>query len=177
MKFQRQIHIIASCLILGLYWLILNSGILINLFDKSMPAGIYIKSSQKAEKGFLAITCLTSEIAAYGLERGYLNKGRCPTGIRPVMKVVMAMEGDTISVDNGGVAINENFVEGCHISDKDSNNRPLQKFYRPQKFVLKKNEFWLISNHKPNSWDSRYWGAVPIEGCVKPILVINGKNI
>jgi type IV secretory pathway protease TraF len=99
MKFQRYIHITVSCLALGLYWLILSSGVFINFSDKSMPAGIYKRTKQKPDRGSLAITCLTPEIAAYGLQRGYLNKGRCPTGIEPVMKIVMAMEGDTISIE------------------------------------------------------------------------------
>lgn len=173
MKFQRQIQITASCLALGLYALILNSGVFINLSDKSMPAGIYIRINERTARGTLAVTCLTPEIAAYGLERGYLKKGRCSTGIEPVMKIVMAMEDDTISIEEGSISINERSVKESRILDEDSNNRPLQKFYSAQTFLLKSDEFWLMSNHKPNSWDSRYWGAVPIESRVEPILVIN----
>lgn len=172
MKLKRKIQIITSVLALALYgWLIQESGLLFNLFDHSMPAGIYQKVELKPTQGSLAVTCLKPEIAAYGLERGYLKKGRCSTGIEPVLKRVMAVECDMVTFENEGIKTNGEFLKGYRIAGKDSLGRPLKKFYSGGVYTLKEGEYWLMSDYKPNSWDSRYWGAVGVESGVKPVLL------
>ncbi len=176
MKNLHYKYLIAWSLILGLIVLIIKNGFYINLFDNSMPAGIYKRINEKPKKGSFAITCLSQEIAWYGLERGYLRRGLCSTGIQPVLKRVMAIEGDTLSFNTGLIFINGKLVDGYRIWELDSSKRPLKVFYANGHYIVKKNEYWLMSNHKPNSWDSRYWGAVPVEGLVKPVLVFNGES-
>lgn len=177
MKFLQNKKIILSILALVFYgWLVFESGIFINLFDKSMPSGIYKKDKQKPVRGSLAITCLTLELAEYGLQRGYLKKGQCSTGIQPVLKKVMAIEGDTLTFQDDIVKINGEALKRYRIVQKDSQNRPLKIFYPISVYTLKEGEYWLMSDYKPNSWDSRYWGAVPVMSQVKALWIIDLKS-
>lgn len=135
----------------------------------SMPRGIYREVNRLPAKGEIAASCLTYEVAQHGLERGYFLKGNCDTGIQPVIKPIQAMEGDVVSIEEGEISINGQIVHGYQVHSIDSQGRPLKKFYHGEQ-KLKKGEFWLMSNFKDNSYDSRYFGAVSVEYIVEPVI-------
>jgi conjugative transfer signal peptidase TraF len=127
---------------------------------------------ENPKTGSFAATCLTEELACYGLERGYLMKGKCPTGIQPVLKKVYAGVKDAVTIKNGRVAVNGHELDGFDILETDSQGRVIAVFYK-DKVILKKDEFWLMSDHKKNSWDSRYWGPVTTEYTFIPVWTFN----
>ena len=78
----------------------------INL-TSSMPIGIYQRQVTHAiHHGNIVAVCLPEQIARLGLKRGYLQKGRCPSGAIPVLKEVIAVPGDEVSVTKDDIIVN-----------------------------------------------------------------------
>jgi conjugative transfer signal peptidase TraF len=141
-----------------------------NLFTHSLPYGIYMKISGPPHRGEYAASCLSQEIAEYGIHRGYLVPGRCPTGSVIVLKVIKGTPGDHFSVKNGFLEINGNSYA---IMDKDSSGRRLKSFYKMREGIIAKGKYLLLSDFVKNSWDSRYWGPVDIQFLLKPLWIFD----
>ncbi len=139
-----------------------------NLFTHSLPYGIYMKVEGVPQRGDYAASCLTPQMARYGIARGYLVQGNCPTGSVLVLKKIKGLPGDHFRV-------RRNFLElkgaSYRIMNEDSLLRPLKIFYAPDDNILGKDRYMLISDFKSNSWDSRYWGPVSIQFLLKPLWI------
>ncbi|KRA65255.1 conjugative transfer signal peptidase TraF [Rhizobium sp. Root651] len=91
--------------------------------------------------------------------RGYLRSGSCPGGVAPLIKTVIAVAGQHIEI---GVSVS---VDGWGVSSsslalRDGKGRPLTPFPSgivPPGYVFLHSTF-------PGSYDSRYFGPVPISG-------------
>lgn len=162
---------IVLCLILC-WTAVIKYRIYFNVLSSSMPRGIYKRVDEEPKTGSIAATCLTEELARYGLERGYLTKGQCPTGIQPVLKKIFAGDNDTVAIHNNIVTVNGHELSGFEILVTDSQGRDVELFYEGEQ-LFKKDEYWLMSDLKRNSWDSRYWGAVSIVYTLEPVWTIN----
>lgn len=158
-------------LALAVYSIALINGLKVNWHSDSIPFGIYRRVDEIPVKGKLAASCLNYEITQHGLERGYFIKGECDTGIQPVVKPVTAVEGDAVSVTGEVISINGKEMSDYKIYQQDSKRRPLKRFYY-DRYVLKKGEYWLMSDYKDNSYDSRYWGAVKVSYVVEPVVTV-----
>jgi conjugative transfer signal peptidase TraF len=162
---------IRQCFILILFGLIiLNFAhfIYFNIFTHSLPYGIYIKKNGVPQRGDFAASCLTAEIARYGITRGYLAQGNCDTGTVLVLKMIKGLPGDHFAVNNRFFAING---YSYHIMDQDSSRRTLSIFYKEKEGVLDREKYILLSDFAKNSWDSRYWGPVNIQFLLKPLWI------
>ncbi|MDE2028900.1 MAG: S26 family signal peptidase [Candidatus Omnitrophica bacterium] len=155
--------------------LILNftHRIYFNFFTHSLAYGIYMRFEGTPRKGDYAASCLTPKIARYGMDRHYLASGNCSTGAVKVLKVIKGIPGDHFKVEQGSLILNGH---AYNIKTKDSSGRALRVFYR-QEGILKKGEYFLLSNFAANSWDSRYWGPVGIEFLLKPLLVFEKVKV
>jgi len=164
-------------------WLLIILGILIflnyshfvffNIYTHSLPYGIYIKTPGIPERDSYAATCLTPEIAQYGIERGYLAKGVCQSGTVLVLKVIKGIPGDHYSVKNGFFELNG---VSYNIVPKDSLGRPLKVFYGQNQGTVEPGKYILLSTFIKNSWDSRYWGPVGVEFLVKPLWIFDHEK-
>jgi conjugative transfer signal peptidase TraF len=108
------------------------------------------------------------------MHRGYIASGVCPGGYEPLLKPVAAIAGDVVSVNAAGIAVNGNPVADTVALAQDSAGRALQALplglYR-----VSPGEVWVLSDHDPRSFDSRYFGAVPaakIAGIARQLWVI-----
>ena len=150
--------------------LILNTRILyFNIISHSLPPGIYIKTNAPPKIGEYAASCLTQEIADYGLSHRYLMQGGCSTGIVPVMKIIKGVPGSWYSNKDGVFKIKPAQQEYL-LKSVDSKNRPLKIFYSASSSFVNKGNYLLLSTYVPNSWDSRYWGPVPINFVLEPLI-------
>ena len=129
--------------VLLLFWCF---GLRINL-TPSLPQGFYVLCPGTPGKGDFATFCLEGEFADLARERGYLQAGSCPSGLRPLLKTLVGLPGDAIpgglrirSVDSLGRAMPSALPEGIIPSDMA-----------------------LVLADHPGSFDGRYFGLVPLE--------------
>jgi conjugative transfer signal peptidase TraF len=121
----------------------------INTSVSAAPVGLYLRTAPRPGRGKLVEVCLPSEVARFGIERSYIGRSwRCPDGSEPVGKRIVGMPGDFVDIDPATVL------------RADTAGRLLHHFPFG-KHRLKAGEIWLAGSAR-NSWDSRYYGGVPI---------------
>jgi conjugative transfer signal peptidase TraF len=154
----------------GLRWNLTNS----------MPRGIYRRTDAPLVRGQLVAFCLDQQWAEFGQERGYIQRmpewlwpRECPGGTQPLLKPIVAMEGDTIDTTAGVVIVNGKMVHEAEVRFNDSQGRQLS--HAPWRvYRLAPGELWVMSTHAENSWDSRYFGPIREEQVIataQPIWV------
>ena len=163
MKFKRNIIIIYSLLFVFLF--------VMGIFHKmgftynptsSLPKGIYKLTEtdpKEYKKGDLIMFCLPEAEALKAKKRGYWKTGytTCPGDFPPLIKKVIGVSGDSIKIKNETVHINGIALKNGKISKKDRRGRELKPC---GDIVVGDNEIFAMSLYNPNSWDSRYFGAI-----------------
>jgi conjugative transfer signal peptidase TraF len=114
----------------------------------SLPKGIYRLASGAPQKNDLVSFCLEGEFAELALERGYLEPGSCPSGLRLLLKRLAALPGDSID------------PSAFQIRSVDSHGRTMSAVPLPS--VVPPGMALVLADH-PGSFDSRYFGLVPLE--------------
>jgi conjugative transfer signal peptidase TraF len=144
-----------SCVLFGMAW---GSGLRL-VVSPSVPIGIYRATQEPIVRGAYVAVCLPADIAAFAKERQYLSFGFCDGWVQPVIKVVGAVAGDRVIVQETGVSVNGEALLNSETLAQDSAGRPLTHVTWRIHYVLD-GEVWLFSFHDPRSWDSRYYGPV-----------------
>jgi conjugative transfer signal peptidase TraF len=142
----------------------------------SMPFGLWRVSSAatRLQRGQIVTVCLpattlTREAAA----RGYLSAGPCPGGYEPLIKPVAAVAGDVVTVMPLGVTVNGRSLDNTAQLVRDDAGRPLWPFPAGV-YPVMPGQVWLLSGHDGRSFDSRYFGPVPVtnvQGLARPLWV------
>jgi conjugative transfer signal peptidase TraF len=128
-------------------------GLRITLTDSSAPAGIYrLVTGVPVVRGALVAACLPAAIARTGLVRGYLRKGDCRAGAEPVAKVIGAVAGDMVDLEQGWVAVNAVTFANSRTAARDSAGRPLPHVAWGSRRVHE-GEVWLFGFNDSRSWD------------------------
>lgn len=134
----------------------------------SLPKGVYrIVSGDPAPinfvRGDLVSFCLEGEFAELALERGYLEPGSCPSGLRPLLKRLAALPGDFVDPYSSPI---------CAV---DSHGRSMSPALVPG--VVPSGMALVLADH-PGSFDSRYFGFVPLDSLqrVEPVFLFNPKG-
>lgn len=155
------------------------AGYRINL-TPSMPLGIW-KKSTIVHRGSYVAACLPPDTGAAQLavERGYLPAGQCPGGFAPLLKQIVAIPGDTVTLTDEQVWINEILLRDSRVLSEDSAGRPLVPYPRGT-YQVPPNEYWLFATNLPQSFDSRYFGPVPessILNSLVPVAIHQPKGL
>lgn len=153
---------------LGVRW----SGIRINL-SSSIPEGLYRErglSAGSLRRGDAVLACLPSHMARFGRERGYLPRGPCPGGAMPVGKLVLALPGDTVIVDNDGLKVNGVWIAGSRPRRVDHRGRPLPQLAHAA-YAVGTGQLWLGSRSEAG-FDSRYFGAIPSTSVIAELTAL-----
>jgi conjugative transfer signal peptidase TraF len=145
-------------LILVLCWC---AGLRINL-TPSLPQGVYALCPGAPGKGDFVSFCLEGAFADVARERGYLGAGSCPSGLRPLLKMVAGLPGDTIPGD-------------LIVRPADSRGRSMPSVL--QSGVIPTGMALVLAEH-PGSFDSRYFGLVPLDALqrVEPVFVFHNSQ-
>ena len=114
----------------------------------SLPKGIYRLAPGFPEKNDLVSVCLQGEFAELALERGYLEPGSCPSGLRPLLKRLAALPGESVDPST------------FPIRSVDSQGRSISPVLMPG--VVPPGMALVLADH-PGSFDSRYFGFVPLD--------------
>jgi conjugative transfer signal peptidase TraF len=148
-------------------------------WTSSMPLGLYRESPARLERGALVLICLPEAMARVGRQRRYLPLGDCPEGVSPIVKQIVAITGDEIELQEEFLAVKGVVVDRTGLRSNDSLGRPLDHVPLGRRLVAD-GEVWVLGSERSRSWDSRYFGAVPVESIVasaKPVLTLgSGAN-
>jgi conjugative transfer signal peptidase TraF len=148
------------------------TGLRVN-FTPSMPMGLYRLTSIPTtgiSRGMLVAACPPPDAAELGRLRGYLAVGPCPGDVEPLLKTVVAVEGDIVAVSSRGVAVNNCFLHNSGRLSADRMGRPLRP-WSSIAYALRRGEIWLYADNV-RSWDSRYWGPISTTHVVSQVLTV-----
>jgi conjugative transfer signal peptidase TraF len=157
---------------LGAAW---SAGLRVNE-TASMPRGLWQVSGVATllVRGRIVTACLPDTASTReAVARGYLSAGWCPGGYEPLVKPVAAIAEDVVTVTPQGVAVNDRLVDNTAQHVRDDAGRPLRPF-PPGIYRVMPGQVWLLSGHDGRSFDSRYFGPVPVtnvQGLVRPLWV------
>ena len=158
--------LIAGPLIAGL------CGVMINT-SASLPTGYYQSRPLVLERGALVVACVPAEAVEDGTARRYISPPpiralftlpglRCPEDVTPILKPIGAVPGDLVELQADRVTVNGIALPNSGTHPEDSLGRPLTHWpwgtYR-----VADNEVWLFATEAVRSWDSRYFGPVPLD--------------
>ena len=140
------------------YVLIKIGGWRYNTSD-SMKTGFYrVHKDIPIKLGATVEVCLPNNVAKMAYLRGYLKTGSCADGIEPLVKKIIAVPNDIVSVDSHGMTVNGMFYAAPQ-HKADSKGRVLVPFHLNNKKI---DGYLLYGANDPDkSWDSRYYGIVP----------------
>ena len=135
-------------------------GVGLNL-SRSAPRGLYRAVPGAPARGELVTACLPLELALFGRVRGYLGPGDCPGGTQPVLKTVGAVAGDRVDLDREAVSVNTMPLLRHPVQAVDSSARRLPRVPFGS-YPVADDQVWLFGLSDARSWDSRYFGPVPL---------------
>jgi conjugative transfer signal peptidase TraF len=134
-------------------------GIRIN-GSPSLPVGLYVVTAN-SDANFVEF-CPTGPVAQLAVARGYRDAGSCSDGGAPLLKPVIARARDTVEVSAAGLAVNGNLLPNTAPMRYDTNNRPLTP-WPSGRYTVTGDSVWVASSYNARSFDSRYFGPVPLE--------------
>lgn len=144
-----------TCLVLG------NMGYWVNITN-SMPVGVYREESGDIEKDNYVLLCKDD----YELKRAKNDDYLCKDGHQPLLKKVVAVKDDVVTVSNEGVYVNYTKLENSErIVNSWLNEKNLLDY------TLKDKEF-LVMGRSPYSWDSRYFGIVRRDEFISKVVPV-----
>lgn len=134
------------------------AGYRLNL-TASLPIGLW-RITEDIGPGTYVAACVppAMPMMRVAVNRGYLPDGVCPGGYAPLLKQIVAAAGDTVTLTADSVAVNGQVLPNTRTLFATGPGR-LPVFPRGT-YRLGADEFWLIANHHPRSFDSRYFGAL-----------------
>ena len=92
-------------------------------------------------------------------QRGYLRPGLCSGGFGPLIKTVIAVSGQRVDVTDH-IAVEGVPIPGSRIIGADGQGRSLR---HDRSGMVPPGQVYLHSDFV-GSWDSRYFGPVPVSG-------------
>ncbi|AMV15203.1 TPA: conjugative transfer signal peptidase TraF [Legionella pneumophila] len=150
-------------------------GFRINLTE-SIPIGLYRITGEAPIKNAYVIFCPDNRKSfRLAKDRGYIDHGLFCDGYGYLMKKVVAVSGDILSVTNEGVFANQILIPYSKPKLLDGVKRVLPQ-WQVVNYQLQKDEVMTMTSQSEWSFDGRYYGLVytrQIKGMITPIWVIN----
>ena len=158
----------AACLVLASGGLVATlvmiggwGGLRLNL-TPSHSLGLWriVPLDRAATVGDLVFVCPPrNAVFEQAVARGYLRRGLCPDWVGPLIKIVAAGEGQRVAVGRS-VAIDGQPLEHSDVRPVDGEGRALLPWPGG---VVPPGHLYIHSSFA-GSYDSRYFGPVPVEG-------------
>jgi conjugative transfer signal peptidase TraF len=173
---RRRFHI-GLAVAFGLPILTIVSGGIAGLrinFTDSLPRGVWLREPAPPHitKGMIVIVCPPPGPAVQlALRRQYFRNGWCKSDSEPLLKPVVAVAGDVVRVSAAGITVNGMPVPNSALLTRDRAGRTVTPI-GPGTYPVRPGEMWLVSSYNRYSFDSRYFGPVPvsgIQGLARPI--------
>ena len=164
----------AGCVVLAFACRV--TGLVFNL-TPSIPRGIYqtVSIPAKSQPGYFVLFCPDQRWPGFAdnpnYRKSYLRN--CPDGEEALIKPVSAWPGDIVTATPIGVAVNGAILLNSMPELRDPFGKELHP-YAYGSYRVPAGQVWVISSYSPRSFDSRYFGPIPvtaIRGWLKPIAV------
>lgn len=127
---------------------------------RSIAVGLYWTSSKPIEKGDYVLFCPPQVgVMEEAKQRGYLTSGLCPGNYGYLMKKILAVKDDAVSIADAGVTVNGAPLPLSVPLSQDHAGRPLPRF-QSSRFVIGNSEVLLMSDVSAMSFDGRYFGPI-----------------
>lgn len=155
-KITRRFAQVAIGLFLGI-WLMYLCGARINR-THSLPVGLYWQVNRPIARGDI-VSFWPDDSTPFRLakERGYLIGGPYDGGYGAILKKVVALSGDVVSITEAGVVVNGRLITNSQPLPCDNTGAPLPQI-RLTDYRLGENDVLFVSDHLPRSFDARYFG-------------------
>jgi conjugative transfer signal peptidase TraF len=174
MKRLNQLTLYAGVFVLLIGYGAYVTGARVNT-THSIPLGLYWLIDRPIEKGAYVIFCPPpSDLFDEAKWRGYFKAGFCPGKYQYLMKKVLAVKHDKVSVSDEGVRVNGELLPFSLPLNADSTGRPLPILRA--KYELGDTDLLLMTDISQKSFDSRYFGLIlqsQIQGVIRPIFTFN----
>ncbi|WEX12156.1 conjugative transfer signal peptidase TraF [Chelativorans sp. AA-79] len=164
---------IGAAAVLCLFALSYGVGLRINL-TPSYPLGIWriVPLDREVATGDRVMVCPPpTSVFTLARLRGYLRSGLCPGWLSPLIKTVAATQGQRVEIA-GAVRVDDIPLASSELRAADAEGRVLIPFAGG---VVPPGHVFLHSDFA-GSYDSRYFGPVPIAGVLglaHPVLTIH----
>jgi conjugative transfer signal peptidase TraF len=136
--------------------------------SESAPRGFYaVARSVHLRTGDYVVARLPEAVAKLAAQRDYLSR------TVPVLKRIVALEGDRVCVRDGMVHVHE--TAAARVLRIDGQGRPLAAWNHCRHLVS--GEVFLLNTYSPASFDSRYFGPLDVtfvRGRAVPLWTFGG---
>ena len=151
-----------------------QAGIGINV-TPSLPKGIYMSVNELPVHGDIVKFCLQDkEFIKIAHDNEYIGAGVCDSNLRPLLKLVAGMPGDTICIEENGIYVTP---KGKNIAcvwalprKEDSQGRAINS--QLESGVIAENKVLVLTTYS-GSFDSRYFGLININTVSKAVNLLS----
>lgn len=149
------------------------AGLRVNT-SPSMPVGLWwLERPAGIARGQVVAVCPPAEPPFFEARaRRYVAAGDCPGGTEPLLKPIAALPGDMVEVTGRAVVVNGQALANSAPRSTDGAGRPMPAIRGVGRVPA--GMVWVVSSHDPDSFDSRYFGPVPvtaIQAAARPLWV------
>lgn len=130
----------------------------------SVPVGLYALTQTTPQRGDLLVIRLPPSMQLLAVSRGILSPKT------PLLKPVVALAGDRVCRFGTAININGHYAATARLLDRYGRRLPTWQGCRR----LSSFEVFILAPH-PNSFDSRYCGALPLKlalGVARALVVL-----
>lgn len=145
-------------------------GVRLNLSD-SAPVGVWTTDSFHTDElsyGRMVSICPRDTATTRAmLAAGFLPVGSCSAGSVPLLKPIVALPGDLVSIDPDGVRVNGSLLANSAPANTTVANIQLHGYghdagVTQSRYEVLEEQVWVVSSYSSNSYDSRYFGPLSI---------------
>jgi conjugative transfer signal peptidase TraF len=173
----RCIFVPIGALAIGAMFLWTGFGVVFN-YTHSAPFGLYREEFESEatihDPAPYVFFCPDRRWPSMRGEPNYRDPMRtCPDGFSPLIKPVVAWPGDLVSVSANGIRVNGRPLPNSASIERDSKGQQLRPFAHGE-YRVGPNELWVVSSFSTRSFDSRYFGPIPLRSVhswLRPLLV------
>lgn len=163
MRFFLLFLIVEILMIMLIVFLCLYFNLLINSTN-SYPAGVYMIDKTNWQKGDLVLVCPPKNKQFKINYNNYLERSNmCSTGTIGLLKKVVAAKDDIVEVGNA-IKVNGIEIKNSSVRNFDHIGKKLYPCYG--KYIVTKNNVWILSDYNDKSFDSRYFCEVPASNII-----------
>ena len=126
----------------------------------SLPIGLYIRTA--GPNAPLIEFCPDEPFAHESSVRGYRSRGTaCPDGAIPLLKPVVAVAGDRVTLSPDGIRVNGLLLPQTSPLPLDGKGRTLCP-WNFGTYLVEPGTVWVASTFNRGSYDSRYMGPIKV---------------